>query len=118
VVTRAGTPRRDLVAGLLGAPAVWLVHFGLAYFLVTLACAGRLAAPRAWLLAVTTAAVVTAAWLGARARRPLRSLDGLRAHGAERLLALGAVWLAVGFGLVLVLEGAAFVAQTWWCGAD
>jgi hypothetical protein len=110
------TPRRDLVAGLLGAPALWLAHFGLSYLLVTLACAGRLPAPRAWLLAVTAAALCAAAWLGARARRPLRSLDGKRADGAERLLSLGAVWLTAGFGLVLILEGVAFVTQSWWCG--
>jgi hypothetical protein len=114
-VSRLLTPRRHLVVGLLGAPTVWLAHFGLSYFLVTLACAGRLPAARAWLLTVTAAAVLAATWLGARAGRPLRSLDRERADGAERLLALGAVWLTVGFGLVLILEGVAFVAQSWWC---
>jgi membrane protein implicated in regulation of membrane protease activity len=116
-VTRLRMPRRALVAGLLGAPTLWLVHFGLSYLLVTLACAGHLPAARAWLLAVTAAAVGAATWLGARAGRRLRSPDRDRTDGAERLLALGAVWLTVGFGLVLVLEGVSFVAQTWWCGS-
>jgi hypothetical protein len=109
------TPRRDVVLGLLGAPTLWLAHFGLSYLLVTLACAARLPAPRAWLLAVTAAALCAAAWLGARARRPL---DGGGAGGAERLVSLGTLWLTAGFGLLLVLEGVAFVTQSWWCGSD
>jgi hypothetical protein len=116
-VTRRLPSRRDLVAGLLGAPTIWLVHFTLSYFLLTLACAGRLPAPKAWLLAVTAAAVLAITWLGGRARSSVRSLDHHLADGAERLLALGAVWLAVGFGLVVVLEGMAFAAQTWWCSS-
>jgi hypothetical protein len=116
-VTGLRTPPRALVVGLLGGPTLWLVHFGLSYLLVTLACADGLPAPRASLLAVTAAAVLALAWLGVRAGRPLRSGDRDRSDRAERLLALGAVWLTAGFGLVLVLEGASFLAQSWWCGS-
>ena len=107
--------RRDLVLGLLGAPTLWLVHFGVSYLLVTLACAGRLPAPTAWLLAATAAAILASTWLALRAGRPLRWGDHDRSDGTARLLALGAVWLTVGFGLVLILEGVSFVAQSWWC---
>jgi hypothetical protein len=107
--------RRDLVLGLLGAPSLWLLHFGLSYLLVTLACAGRLPAPTAWLLAVTAAAILASTWLAARAGRPLRSPGGARPDATAHLLALGALWLTAGFTLLLLLEGVSFVAQSWWC---
>jgi hypothetical protein len=108
--------RRDLVLGLLGAPALWMLHFGLSYFLVTLACARVLPAPGTWLLAATVVAILTSVWLGVMAGRRLFAGVGAALPGVERFLALGAVWLTAGFALVLLLEGALFLALDRWCG--
>jgi hypothetical protein len=108
--------RRDLVVGLLGAPSLWLAHFGLSYLIVTLACAGSLPAPTAWLETATAVAILASIGLAVRAGRALRSADHDRVDGTARLLGLGAVWMTAGFCLVLVLEGVSFVTQSWWCG--
>jgi hypothetical protein len=57
-------------------------------------------------------------WLGLRVGRLLRPADPRHPDDVARLLALGSVWLSAGFGLVLILEGAAFAAQSWWCGGS
>jgi hypothetical protein len=104
-----------LYFGLLGAPVAWTAHFFASYLLVTLACTGRLPAPRLWLAVATVAAAAVAAAAGAVAVRAARA-DGDAAGARRRFLGATGGWLAALFLLAIVLGAAPAFLMTAWCG--